>query len=497
MQFMSPVLSLICHFITSPIRPISRFVSISLALLLALGISAAHAQRVSDLFEKPPRGPLAPKENIFAPTNLVEAPNRLAPEPVLSTLIEPLMDEFRRGGLVIFMHHTEATAGNDEMVQPQWWKDCARTKRLTNVGIATAVGIGNAIKRMRIPVSEVRTSQYCRNLDTGAFISIGLPRASAALNAMEAQQSESKSAEAVANGLRDQFLSVPAEGTSTIFVGHAMPVEATPDPALAGLGPGDAVILRRQGNGTFSFVTRLRPGQWEFLAQYDEFQRIKVARAWREAQEALDETREALFRASLRMTAEPAPWLAPDTKLELNGSALLAALRRGGYVLFMRHPEATVGIDANFDVVPGWPQQCELQRNLSERGKQDARAVGNYLRAAKVPISTVISSQYCRARETARLLGFSQVDQRPEWNFQVNQPPVANAAALRLATLAKPPRTGSNTLIVSHFHPKTNEQDAPLSSAALGEVLVFRPAGTRTFFVGRIPLEDWPKLSEL
>ena len=76
-----------------------------------------------------------------------------------------------------------------------------------------------------------------------------------------------------------------------------------------------------------------------------------------------------------------------------------------GYVLLMRHALAPgVGDPENFRV-----GDCTTQRNLSEEGRQDARDIGKWLERREVKIRSIESSRWCRAKETAELLGIGSV----------------------------------------------------------------------------------------
>lgn len=76
-----------------------------------------------------------------------------------------------------------------------------------------------------------------------------------------------------------------------------------------------------------------------------------------------------------------------------------------GYVLLMRHALAPgVGDPENFKL-----GDCSTQRNLSDQGRQDAREIGEWLKRRDIPILRVESSRWCRARETAELLGIGKV----------------------------------------------------------------------------------------
>jgi phosphohistidine phosphatase SixA len=76
-----------------------------------------------------------------------------------------------------------------------------------------------------------------------------------------------------------------------------------------------------------------------------------------------------------------------------------------GYVLLLRHTIAPgVGDPENFKL-----NDCSTQRNLSQVGRDDAKAVGDWLKRRDIKISRVESSRWCRAKQTAQLLGIGRV----------------------------------------------------------------------------------------
>src|SRR5512134_2084788 len=89
--------------------------------------------------------------------------------------------------------------------------------------------------------------------------------------------------------------------------------------------------------------------------------------------------------------------------------AAVAALRSGGHVLVIRHAATVPGIGDP----PGFRvDDCATQRNLSEDGRRDARALGARLAGARVAFDQVLSSRWCRCLDTARL-AFSRADPWP------------------------------------------------------------------------------------
>jgi phosphohistidine phosphatase SixA len=86
---------------------------------------------------------------------------------------------------------------------------------------------------------------------------------------------------------------------------------------------------------------------------------------------------------------------------------LFARLRAGGLVLLMRHTQTVPGTGDP----PGFRLgDCSTQCNLGEPGRAKARAIGERLRAERVPVGAVRTSAWCRCRETADLLGLGPVE---------------------------------------------------------------------------------------
>ena len=89
----------------------------------------------------------------------------------------------------------------------------------------------------------------------------------------------------------------------------------------------------------------------------------------------------------------------PSTiKADLNKN-LISELKEGGKVIFIRHAYAPGGGDPdNFDI-----NDCDTQRNLDYSGKLQAKDIGNFFKKNEIPIHRVISSEWCRCKETAFL----------------------------------------------------------------------------------------------
>jgi len=78
---------------------------------------------------------------------------------------------------------------------------------------------------------------------------------------------------------------------------------------------------------------------------------------------------------------------------------IIIDLKKGSNVIFIRHAYAPGGGDPdNFDI-----KDCSTQRNLSESGRKQSKKIGNFFEKNKIPIEQVITSEWCRCKETAQI----------------------------------------------------------------------------------------------
>ena len=90
--------------------------------------------------------------------------------------------------------------------------------------------------------------------------------------------------------------------------------------------------------------------------------------------------------------------LTSPVKADLN-KKLINQLEEGGKLIFIRHAYAPGSGDPdNFNL-----NDCYTQRNLSKEGQRQAEYIGEFFRNNKVKIDKVLSSEWCRCKETAKI----------------------------------------------------------------------------------------------
>jgi broad specificity phosphatase PhoE len=191
----------------------------------------------------------------------------------------------------------------------------------------------------------------------------------------------------------------------------------------------------------------------------------------------------AAFTAHAQTSIADTESSAPAAGAALQGQALLNALRGGGYVVYFRH---TATDFSRGDSAMKSYTDCDNQRLLSPQGKSDATAIGQRIRALKLPVGEALASPYCRTMDHARLM-LTTVTPRNE----IREAQGNNYAGLK-QLLASPVKAGTNRWIVGHGIPFRAVAGAP--HLAEGEAAVIRPDTTGWTVVARLAVADWQAL---
>src|SRR5262249_45453228 len=197
--------------------------------------------------------------------------------------------------------------------------------------------------------------------------------------------------------------------------------------------------------------------------------------------------------------AMSAPSLAQSPNLQdgviRDPQQLVQSLRAGGYNIVVRHG-ATFSNQADTD--PFNFEDIARQRNLNDKGKQLAKAFGDAIRRAELPVGEVYTSKFNRAYETAVLAGFDDIETTvdlTEGGLVVSPDENNRRAEAFRKMLAQAPDPGKNNVLITH---KPNIIDAlgkDWFDVKEGEASIFKPEGGQYRLVARVQMEDWPKLA--
>jgi phosphohistidine phosphatase SixA len=166
-------------------------------------------------------------------------------------------------------------------------------------------------------------------------------------------------------------------------------------------------------------------------------------------------------------------------------SALLRALRSGGFVLYMRHAAA---VPDRKDGPQGPFEDCSWQRTLTDAGRSEAREMGPAIAALKLPIESVIASPMCRTMDTATL-AFGRATPEPALRGGGLRPDGKIDVSPITKFFSKAPSPGRVAAIVGHESPGLGFQ--PMLEE--GETAVIRPKANSYDVIGRIPPGQWQK----
>jgi Histidine phosphatase superfamily (branch 1) len=164
-----------------------------------------------------------------------------------------------------------------------------------------------------------------------------------------------------------------------------------------------------------------------------------------------------------------------EAKAALAPAALVSELRKGGYVLYFRHAATDFSQD---DSKSRGPTDCANQRNLTDRGREEARAIGRAFVELGIPVGQVLASPMCRTDETAKLI------------FGRGEPaPAVRASEPLRQLLIAPVPVGTNVAISGHGNPFFGVAGPPRLQE--GEMAVVRSVGNDFEVVARVPPQAW------
>lgn len=186
---------------------------------------------------------------------------------------------------------------------------------------------------------------------------------------------------------------------------------------------------------------------------------------------------------------------ANNQRLDWEGDRqMVEALRAGGHNVYFRHGQTD---PSQTDTDPNNLANCATQRNLTDAGRAQARAIGEAFRTLAIPVGQVLSSPYCRALEYSRL-AFNTATPEPSLVLPdplTDQQKAQNTAVVQ-RLLATPPAAGVNTIMVAHSPNIRLAANVDLPNEGGAAVFVIDEQGAPKL-VARVLAEEWTTLAQV
>jgi phosphohistidine phosphatase SixA len=174
------------------------------------------------------------------------------------------INALRQGGYVIVFRHG-ATREDQADTDPLNPKNIAQQRQLSEAGRAKAKEIGEALRKLRIPVGQVQTSVFNRAVETGMLMGLGevtstLDLAEGGLVVTPIENNRR------AQALRKLAATVPPAGTNIVLVTHKPNILDAFGKEWFDVREGEASVFQ-PGGGGYKLIVRVPADEWSKLAQ--------------------------------------------------------------------------------------------------------------------------------------------------------------------------------------------------------------------------------------
>jgi phosphohistidine phosphatase SixA len=171
--------------------------------------------------------------------------------PLTAAADEALWQQLAAGGQVVLLRHADTVPG---LGDPPGFRleDCATQRNLSATGREEARQIGERLRSRQVPIGEVRSSRWCRCLDTAQLV---FGRNAEPWPLLDSLYEHPSRRDTQTEALR-RALAEPLARGNLFLVTHQANVIALTGSALA---PGEMIVLTPRGDGQLDVVGRIAP----------------------------------------------------------------------------------------------------------------------------------------------------------------------------------------------------------------------------------------------
>jgi phosphohistidine phosphatase SixA len=170
----------------------------------------------------------------------------------------------RGGGHVIVFRHG-ATHADQADTDPLNIANVAKQRQLNDQGRALARNIGEAMRKLNIPVGQVQTSQFNRAVETGTLLGFGAVTSTADITEGGLVVTPAENNRRAA-AMKKLAATVPPAGTNTVLVSHKPNIMDAFGKDWFDIREGEASVFRPDGS-SYRLVVRIQAADWGKLAQ--------------------------------------------------------------------------------------------------------------------------------------------------------------------------------------------------------------------------------------
>lgn len=146
------------------------------------------------------------------------------------------------------------------------------------------------------------------------------------------------------------------------------------------------------------------------------------------------------------------------------------ALKKGNLIILMRNSAVDEGLG---DPKGNKVGDCATQLNLTDKGRAEAKKIGEEFKKRKIPIKQVLTSAFCRTKETAQL-AFGKADVWEPLNSFYDKPDrKSEQTRLLHQRMESAPNDGTNLVLVTHGY---NIVSATGLNPDPGDMLIITPS---------------------
>ena len=173
------------------------------------------------------------------------------------------VDGLKQGGYVIVVRHG-ATYPDQADTDPLNHKNIAQQRQLNDDGRAKARAFGDALRKLQIPVAEVKTSFMNRAVETGTLLGVGT--VTQTLDVTEGNQIVSPNENTRrAQALRKLASTTPPAGSNVIIVTHKPNILDAFGKDWFEIKEGEASVFKPEGTN-YKLIGRVQMDDWTKFA---------------------------------------------------------------------------------------------------------------------------------------------------------------------------------------------------------------------------------------